>query len=207
MLFDGEVIGVVPHGKFLGLIIDSNLNFNDHIIHICKKVSKSVGIFHKLGCDLPQYVLINLYYAFVYPYLLYCNIVWGGTYSACLSPLRVLQKRIVRLIAGAHYVAHTDPLFFRLRILKLDDLYRYSLALYMYRHRQSFAQLHTDSYLIRNRESIAPQYQRLSVAQRSVYYMGPRVWNSLPEHIRNVQRLSGFKREVKKYFIGSYSQD
>ena len=92
-------------------------------------------------------------------------------------------------------------------LIKLDDIYRYSLALYMYRHGRSFAQLRTDSYQIRNRESIAPQYQRLSVAQRSVYYMGPRVWNSLPERIRNIQRLSGFKREVKKYFIGLYSQE
>ena len=56
---------------------------------------------------------------------LYCVISMGGggTNPSCLGPLKVLQKRIMRLLAGSHYLAHSEPLFARLKILRVDDIY------------------------------------------------------------------------------------
>ena len=86
--------------KFLGTIMDDKLNWQEHITYICKKVSKCIGILYKLR----QYVDINtaklLYYTLVYPYLTYCNIVWGNTFKQYLRPLMVIQKKAVRIIVG-----------------------------------------------------------------------------------------------------------
>ena len=70
LFFDGEQVQFNTSGKFLGLIIDSSLNYRDHILMICNKISKTIGIFNKLKQNVPGYILLNLYYTLIYPYLL-----------------------------------------------------------------------------------------------------------------------------------------
>ena len=81
--------------------------------------------------------MIGIYFTFIkfYPYLLYCNIR-GGTSFNNLSQLLILQKKVVRIIA--HFFAHTNRLFVELAVLKLPDLQRYMISLYMFKHRDRF---------------------------------------------------------------------
>ena len=83
--------------KYLGILIDSNLSWKFHIDSICKKIKKSIGIFSKLRYFVPLKILVNLYYALIYPFLTYGLIVWGNTYSTTLQPLFILQKRLCGL--------------------------------------------------------------------------------------------------------------
>ena len=48
-----------------------------------------------------------------------------------LYKLRILQKKAIRIITHAHYIAYTDPLFSKLKLLKLDDLYKHQLGIFM----------------------------------------------------------------------------
>ena len=95
LLLDGSVVQFECHGKFLGVIIDNKLNHKQHIHLICKKVSKSIGIFYRLRNIFPQCILINLYYALIYPYFLYCIVIWGGASASSLDPVKKLQKRLL----------------------------------------------------------------------------------------------------------------
>ena len=54
--------------KFLGVALDENLTFNDHVNKVTSKVSKSVGVMRRLHCQVPADVMIKLYYALVYSY-------------------------------------------------------------------------------------------------------------------------------------------
>ena len=54
---------------YLGLILDDKLKFSTHINHVCKKVSKSIGILNRLKSSVPLFTLKLLYHALVYPYL------------------------------------------------------------------------------------------------------------------------------------------
>ena len=69
-------IGQTDHTKFLGILIDQNLNFKHHINYIASKLSKSVGILYKLKYFLPETVLKLLYFSFVHPYLVYAIEAW-----------------------------------------------------------------------------------------------------------------------------------
>ena len=60
----------VPFTKFLGVIIDDKLNFDNHISYIKNKISKGLGILIKAKQYLNRRILVNLYYTFVYPYLI-----------------------------------------------------------------------------------------------------------------------------------------
>ena len=74
---DGTKIDTVSRTQFLGVIIDNKINWNEHIKYTCKKICKSVGIFRKIKNKVNKKTLINLYYTFIYPFIIYCNIVWG----------------------------------------------------------------------------------------------------------------------------------
>ena len=166
--------------KFLGVIIDAPLKFDLHVNYICKKISKSIGILYKLKDFLPIASLKALYYSFIYPYLLYGIIIWGGTYQAHLHPLIILQKRSVRLISNASYLAHSEPLFLSNRILKFNDVFIFEIAKFIFRSQYNINFHRNHTYTTRNRDLLLPAFQRLSNTQKSVYCKGIHIWNSLP---------------------------
>ena len=91
---DNAEINAVNSMSFLGIKIDNKLSFSNHVADVCLKLSKTLGIFHKLRHCVPKPVLLSLYYSLVYPYLLYGNLIWGGICSTHLQPLEILQKKI-----------------------------------------------------------------------------------------------------------------
>ena len=85
----------VTFTKFIGVIIDDKLKFDNHISYIKNKISKGLGILIKARKYLNRRILLNLYYTFVYPYLIYCVEIWGNTCNIYLDPLTKLQKKII----------------------------------------------------------------------------------------------------------------
>ena len=91
---NGKNVAYTKNTKFLGVIIDNKLTWSDHIIYIKNKISKSIGIILKTRNFLTKNTLRNLYYTFVYPYLIYCVEIWGNTNDIHLDPLIKIQKKV-----------------------------------------------------------------------------------------------------------------
>ena len=119
--------------RYLGIYIDSNLNWKSHINYIAKKVKHSIGTLSKLRYYLNSKTLLYLYYALVYPFLTYCIIAWGNTYQTSLQPLFVLQKKAIRIITFSRFIEHTSPLFKDLNVIKLFDEVTVHIAVFMYK--------------------------------------------------------------------------
>ena len=73
LYIDGNPITEVSETKFLGVIIDNKLKWNEHITYIGHKISRGIGIIIKAWKVLNSSALIVLYYSFIYPYLIYCK--------------------------------------------------------------------------------------------------------------------------------------
>ena len=192
---------------FLGVLLDENLKFNHHLSYVCSKVSKSIGILYKLKKHVPPSTLRSLYFAFVYPYLLYSNLVWGSTYITHSQSLTILQKKVIRIINDVHYLHSTNDLFINNRILKLKDINVFTLAIFMFKNRNLEAFRSNNPYNTRTRNLPRSTFQRLSLTQHSVYYKGPIVWNSLPVLIREASNLNQFKTLVRNHLIDGYAQN
>ena len=204
---NSEIIDVVETGKFLGLKLDNKLTFSFHLKDISVKLSKTVGIFYKLQPDVPRNNLISLYYSLFYPYILYCILIWGGSYNTHLKPIELLQKKIVRIIIGAHFLAHTNPLFIDLKILKLKDVFRLVVCNYVYQHKHEFVSHASHHHETRNRLNLNPDFQRLTQTQRSIKCIGPKLWNEVPLYIQNARNFNQFKSQLKKYYLMSYHDE
>jgi len=147
---DSFEIAQVNLVKFLGVIIDSKLTWKSHIDYICTKIAKAIAILNKVKKIFHLPTLISLYYTFVYPYIFYCNIIWGIAAKCHLNKLLLLQKRIVRIITLSDFKVHTKVLFESLEILTVEKVYIYSVLLFMYYYKNDKLPLIFEEYFIKN---------------------------------------------------------
>ena len=116
---NSEPLERVSEFNFLGLTLDEHISWKPHVQKIANKISRIIGILRRLKNILPTPVLITLYNTLIHPHFHYGLLNWGF----CMGRLQLLQKRSVRVISGSNYNAHTDPLFKKLRLVKLADLF------------------------------------------------------------------------------------
>ena len=205
IIFDEIPVAYRDQARFLGVTIDENLNFKAHIDNVNTKVSRLAGILYRIKNNLTLTARKTFYNSFILPYLSYNVINWGNTNETHLKPLYLTQKRIIRCITKANYLDSTTPLFYNLSILKLQDLYRFYAAL------DTFEKLKKGHYEIthdrntRNKQNALPKYHRLSRTQQSITFSGPTIWNTLPDHLRNINSLPNFKHKLKKYLLEQYA--
>ena len=103
-----------------------NLTFDKHINHISMKIARSIGIMYSIRNVYPESVLITIYNTLIPPHFYYCFLLWGSVVKKKHS-LHLLQKKALRIITNSNYLAHTEPLCKRLRILKISDMFTVAL--------------------------------------------------------------------------------
>ena len=116
--------------KYLGVLIDSRLTFQQHISSIKQKVSRTIGIMYTLGRIVNRKLLISINYSLIYHFLIYAIPVWGVANDSHINPIKVLQKKIVRMITFTIKLArppgplpHTSPIFYEREILTITDIF------------------------------------------------------------------------------------
>ena len=96
---NGKNIEQAKSTTFLGVVIDEFLTWNDHINTILKKIIKSTAIISKSRYFLNMNARKLLYYALVYPYLIYGNLIWGSTYKKRIQRLINVQKKTHKIVS------------------------------------------------------------------------------------------------------------
>ena len=203
--------------KYLGIMIDSELNWKSHISLICKKISKSIGILSKIRHYLLPNLLKMLYFSLIYPFLIYGVTVWGNTYPSTIKPICILQKRAIRLITFSHYTEHTGPIFKELTLLKFTDIVFLQTALFMYElYNNSLPSVFDDKFQLvskthpyRTRFSSRCSYKlpsfRTNYGKFNIQYSGPKTWNSIPSNIITQSfHKSHFSYHLKCFLLRSY---
>ena len=126
---NGTIIERVQSLNFLGITISENMSWANHLLFIKKKISKVIGILYRLKNTFPLEVLKTLCKSLVLSYINYGLLLWGVE----VKNLEVIQKRAIRLITGSNYIAHTEPLFIQLGLLKVQDIFKLRLLKFYYK--------------------------------------------------------------------------
>ena len=101
--------------NFLGIIINKYLRLKSHINKISINIERTTGIIRSLNQVLPCNVLLTIYNSLILPHLNYGILAWG--YDA--TRIFKLHANSLRAISSTTYIAHTDPLFKSLALLKV----------------------------------------------------------------------------------------
>ena len=81
---------------------------------------------------IPVSISKILYFFLIYPYFNYCIEIWGSTSQFHINKMVLLQKRVGRIVKDVHFSHHTDELSNEMKILRLNDIYKFNIGLYMY---------------------------------------------------------------------------
>jgi hypothetical protein len=97
-----------------------------------KKIIKCTAIISKIRHFTNLNALKLIYYALVYPYLAYGNLIWGNTYKSRIQKLVNIQKKIVRLMTFKSYFEYSEPIFHHLKIHSLYKINYYLTSMFMF---------------------------------------------------------------------------
>jgi len=161
----------------------------------------------------PRDILRTLYFSLIYPYLIYCCIIWGSASVTALHRLEVLQNRAVRIITRSPFRASATPIYKQLNLLKLGDIRQLQIVLFMFKSKNLLLpescikycmRKSQHSYNMRNVHYFVAQPFRTSIREHSISVEGPRVWDSLPVPLQASESIEILKRNVTKHFISLY---
>ena len=212
---NSEPIEKVTDFNFLGLSIDECLSWKAHVQKISNKMSRNIGIMRRLKHYLPLTVLRTIYNTLVLPYFQYSILTWGFR----LGRVTLLQKRAMRVITCSRYNAHTDPLFKKLNLLKVQDFlevnvlkmyYKYKngeLPLYMAEMFSTFSRAH--NYNTRLSMTLDEPISLTPCGQLCIRYYLPKIVNKTNAALLSkvdTMSFESFTRCVKNSIISQYKE-
>ena len=166
------------------------MTWNSHLRKISNKISPVVGIMNRLKHVLPQSALKLMYDSLINSHLQFCTTAWGYQCNRVTK----LKTRALRIMWGAKYSAHTEPLLKGCNILKFEDIFKFScLKLYhnyITRMLPSFFNniftMKTDihSYETRNRDNLHYFPYNREDASKRIRHLMPNLINLLSADVR-----------------------
>ena len=88
----------VDNEKDLGFLIDSRLNFENHINKTVKKANKIVGVFKRNFYDLNVKTFVLLYKSMIRSHLEYAQTVWSPYKQKHIEALEAVQRRATKIL-------------------------------------------------------------------------------------------------------------
>ena len=194
--------------KYLGVYIDEDLTWNEHVTHISDSLRKLFPIFYHLRNHLSPEHIKCIYYAMVYSRIRYGIEVWGMTTSTNMGQVQIFQNRLLKVLSRKPYRYSTNKLHNDHNILKVHDIFTQEIASFMHNFRKgklpevfteyfrTFADIHSINTRNNNMRYIIP----LDCAN-TIKVKGPQIWNSLVTDIKEIDKLKTFRGKVKASFL------
>ena len=199
----------VSEEKDLGVTIDEELKFAEHIARKVQVANGIVGQIRRSFSFLNAETFRRLYVAFVRPHLEYCQAVWSPHLQRNINVLENVQIRATKLVDGLSNLDYPE----RLKRIDLPTLVyrrRRGDMIEVFKHFNSYdkSTLST-SFNPRDRPS---RQHKLQLHQphsndgvrgaqtNSFYHRVAPIWNNLPKSVVEVETIDDFKNALDKHW-------
>ena len=196
---------------FLGVVIDENVSWKEHIIIIHNKISKNIGLLYKAKQLLNQTCLKYIYFSFIHSYLSYANVAWCSTNVTKIDKLLIKQKHALRIIGNVDRFSHTKPLFIKFNILNVFQLNLYQILIFMFKVNKKMAPTLFNSFLEKINHLYPTRFSENNYIQPKTYYSitkfsianrGPKLWNTLLNNeLKTISSIKQFKNKLKQKLL------
>ena len=212
--------------KFLGVIINEKLNWNNHVAAIRQKMSRHIGVMYKLKSILPESARLTIYHSLVQSHINYCSLIWGFTSKSNIEAIFATQKKGIRAVMSGfvNYFyrkgetpGHTKSAFTKHDILTVHNIIIKNTLVFMlkqYRHSENRELPNSVAATIRddaprpgggashetNGEWLA-NYSTYHF-QASIFYKGPLLFIDLVNNeLLSLVSLASIKKSLKSSLI------
>ena len=142
-------------------------------------------------------------------------LAFGCAKSSKLKKIETLQKKCIRHVSNAGGRAHSDPLFYKLKILKFEDIFNYNVCTFLHQYSNNLLPSSFDNMFPLMRESddrnsrdgfynftiSTPNQNNLNSFPRVVFLP---IWNGLSSTYQSTVNHKHFKTELTKVLFKKY---
>ena len=107
--------------KYLGVMIDEYLPFNEYMNTLKQKINRANGILAKLRYFVTADVLKTIYYAFFDSHMKHACHIWGQVQSKTFNMIQRTQNNALRIISFKQFMEHSESLYNQLKINSLKN--------------------------------------------------------------------------------------
>lgn len=214
LTYNNDTLTMIESDKILGVHVDNNLTWTNHIDAIAKKVASNLWLLSKIKTYLSIENRIQFYKSYIQPHLDYCNTVWGSTSQRNLDRIYRLQKRACKIILDYQFESIADSME-ELKILNIYERIFLRKAKLMFKIFNSLTPPYINQLFhlrplndtlqsLRSASTInymMPKPQ-IEVFKQSMIYSGPLIWNSLPDSLKNLGNIDSFHKNCIKWIKG-----
>ena len=108
--------------KFLGVMLDEHISWNDHARTVENKIAKNIGLLYRVNQFLNEDSLKTVHFSYIRSYLNYENIAWVSTYEKKLKRVYLKQKHAVRFVFKKDRLTHSKRVFKNLNVLNVYQI-------------------------------------------------------------------------------------
>lgn len=182
-------ISRASHIKYLGVVIDENLNWSKHITSLTIKIRKIIYIFKLLRSSADIETLKTVYFALCQSLLMYCVPAWGGATKTSLLPLERAQRAVLKVMLSKPFRYPTEQLYQDCKLLTVRQLFVYRSTL-----RKHSSITFSDMSQIQRRPARICQIEchRTTFAGHQYYILSSRLYNKLQNQL-NINKLNRYK--------------
>jgi hypothetical protein len=195
--YKNNKLDVVDELTLLGIAIDTYINWKPHIQKIKSKFSKFIYAFLEIKKTTNMQTALAMYYAYAYAWLNYGVIMWGNSTDA--PSLFILQKKIIRILVNIGSTDSCKPHFIHLQILTLPCIYIYEICKFVRKYSEFFTKRieNNPNYRLRNKNKLIIPTSRIKLHLSSTQAMAVKIYNNLPEQLRNLEKDIEFLNKLK----------
>ena len=210
---NGDNVQTAISQKHLGLVLDSKLDFNEHIINKINKRNKIIGIMKKLSLFLSRKTLLTIYKSFVRPNVDYADIIYDESFNESFkTKIEMIQYRAALAITGAIKGTSSDCLNQEIGLESLADI-RWSRKIFFFHkivnrllpsYLQSYLNYYNYGEYQTDKVSMSKQDEdslcgRTKAFNSSFYPYSIKEWCALSEEIRNIVSVNKFKVTILSF--------
>jgi len=177
---------------FLGLSLDSQLDWKSHISNLSKKTASFSYALRVISREVNLNASLMAYHAFIASRIRYGIIFWGNSTDSIR--VLMLQKECIRSIFGMHHTESCKPKFKQYNILTAPCIYIYEVLKFVStnyeQHFKHYEIMH--SYTTRGVEDkyLLPLHTNLSRVQNAVEIHSIKIWNKIPTSWKQMPQKS-----------------
>lgn len=213
---EGEPIKQVSTVKYLGVELDETMSGEAHGKKLVSKCVGRISFLYRYSSLLDEKTRAILCSALIQPYIDYCCSSWYSSLSAKLrQQIDVLQRRMVRFVFSYGPRFHVDSSHLkRLSWMSISDRVGYFKRMHVFKIRQGLA----PSYLTERFTRVEERHtyntrgsgRNFSVSDEicgslvSFSYTAVKLWNQLPDDLKEARTLTFFKKKLKEFIFRAY---
>lgn len=199
-VFNNAKLEQVSEFTLLGLSIDTHINWKSHIQKIRGKLSKFSYALREIKKTTNLQTALVTYYAYAQAWLSYGVMLWGNSTDS--QTIFILQKKLIRIITNIEQTDSCKPHFRKHLILTLPCLYILELCKFVRKHPDFYTtceETQTKYTFRHNKNKINIPQSRLKMHSTSPLVMSIKMYNKLPNDIREVTKTNIFINKLKQF--------